>query len=293
MRSQKEKTYAYLSESLPSLPALSSQLDYCDDLYLESICIPSGAFSKICTDRHLICVNNAQHTRCEIEASGRVRNFLFLTNDLIIIPAKTEFTIQTDYACHTTILGLSSELLTCHAIALWNSDQFALIPSYPIQDLLVTHISRALKAELKVNPNNSNIYAKAMANALAVHLLQNFSNRSDRVPASKRALSDKKLKRILDYIEAHLEQKIALSDLATLIGCSQHRFSHAFKQSIGLSPYQYIIQQRVEQAKQLLKRNNMNICEISVACGFSHQSHLNRHFKRLVGTTPSVFQSAS
>ena len=296
MSAQAEKIsgdiYAHCSEALTCSFSLSRQPPDREAICLESIYIPSGKSFKAHAHQHLIYINSLRPTSCEIRTAHAFKTFLLLANELMIIPAKTKFTIQADCACELTAIALSHELLIRNAIALWNSDKFGLTPSYPVQDLLIAHIGKSLKAELKTNSNSSAIYAKAMANALAVHLLQNFSNRSDRTAVAQRALSDKKLKRVLDYIDAHLEQKIALLDLAALIECSQYRFSHAFKQSTGFSPYQYIIQQRVEQAKRLLKRNSMNICEISIACGFSHQSHLNRHFKRIVGTTPSVFQSA-
>ena len=66
-------------------------------------------------------------------------------------------------------------------------------------------------------------------------------------------------------------------------------FTRQFKQSTALPPHQYIIRTRVERAKQLLKQGNLTIAQVAYVVGFSHQSHLNRHFKRLVGVTPKVF----
>ncbi|NJS10840.1 MAG: helix-turn-helix transcriptional regulator, partial [Microcoleus sp. CSU_2_2] len=70
---------------------------------------------------------------------------------------------------------------------------------------------------------------------------------------------------------------------------SSYHFCRLFKQSTGFSPHQYVIQQRVERAKQLLRQGQMSIGEIAIACGFSHQSHFNRHFKRLTGVTPKTW----
>jgi AraC family transcriptional regulator len=53
-----------------------------------------------------------------------------------------------------------------------------------------------------------------------------------------------------------------------------------------LTPHQYVIQQRVERANQLLQKGELSLAEIALACGFAHQGHLNRHFKRLTGVTP-------
>jgi AraC family transcriptional regulator len=90
------------------------------------------------------------------------------------------------------------------------------------------------------------------------------------------------LQQVTDFIDQHLEQDIALSELATIIQMSSSYFSSLFKQSIGLTPYQYVIQRRIEQAKQLLQQGKLSIADIAYSLSFSHQSHLSGHFKRLV-----------
>jgi len=78
--------------------------------------------------------------------------------------------------------------------------------------------------------------------------------------------------------------------LAAIAQLTPYHFCHSFKQFVGISPHQYVIQQRVERAKQLLVHGKMSLSEIALACGFTHQSHLNRHFKRLTVVTPKTFQ---
>ena len=67
-------------------------------------------------------------------------------------------------------------------------------------------------------------------------------------------------------------------------------FCRFFHKEIGCSPYQYIIQQRVEKAKYLLKRRELSISEIAQQCGFNSHSQLDRHFRKLMGVTPKEYQ---
>ncbi|WP_313949281.1 helix-turn-helix transcriptional regulator [Leptolyngbya sp. FACHB-261] len=82
-----------------------------------------------------------------------------------------------------------------------------------------------------------------------------------------------------------------LADLAALLGMSQFHFSHLFKQSIGTAPYQYLLQQRVERAKQLLKQTDQSIMEIAFLCGFNSHSHLSKQFRQLTGITPTAYRA--
>jgi AraC family transcriptional regulator len=126
------------------------------------------------------------------------------------------------------------------------------------------------------------------ATFLAVHLLQNYTTRKSSIREYEGGLPQQKLKQAIDYIQEHLAQQIFLNELANDLGISRYYFCRLFKQSTGLSPHQYVIQQRVERAKQLLVQGKMSIANIAQACGFTHQSHLNRHFKRLTGVTPKT-----
>jgi AraC-like DNA-binding protein len=100
----------------------------------------------------------------------------------------------------------------------------------------------------------------------------------------------KALRRVRDYIDAHLEESIGLKDLAEVAGLSMFHFARAFKQSQGVTPNCYLFQRRVERAQQLLADSNLPLCEIAIATGFSDQSHFARRFREHVGTTPAKYR---
>lgn len=96
--------------------------------------------------------------------------------------------------------------------------------------------------------------------------------------------------RLKTYIAERISSQISLHELAQLVNLSTSYFSSAFKASVGLSPHNYIVAQRVEFAKQLMLNTNAPLCEIALDCGLADQAHLSRVFRRLTGTTPSAWR---
>ncbi|NES99309.1 MAG: helix-turn-helix transcriptional regulator [Sphaerospermopsis sp. SIO1G1] len=127
-----------------------------------------------------------------------------------------------------------------------------------------------------------------LKNVLAVHLLRQHGTTKPKLPNYEYGLSHRQLQQVLDYIDANLGNEIKLADLAKIVGISQFYFGRLFKQSLGLSPYQYLLQQRVERAKKLLKTTEQPIIDIAFDCGFNSHSHLSTQFRQLTGMTPKA-----
>jgi AraC-like DNA-binding protein/PAS domain-containing protein len=105
-------------------------------------------------------------------------------------------------------------------------------------------------------------------------------------------LSPSAMRRVRDYVELHLSETIDLSTLATIAGLSMHHFARQFKQSAGVTPHQYLTQKRLELAQALLTKTELPVSEIAYAAGFSDQSHLARHFRHVLRTTPRAFRDS-
>jgi transcriptional regulator GlxA family with amidase domain len=91
-------------------------------------------------------------------------------------------------------------------------------------------------------------------------------------------------------VEVHLSENINLTMLSALAGVSMHHFAREFKRSAGVTPHHYLTQKRVERAQEMLAQTDLALSEIAYATGFADQSHLARHFRHMVGTTPREFR---
>ena len=98
------------------------------------------------------------------------------------------------------------------------------------------------------------------------------------------------LRRVKELVDAQISKDITISDLATVAGLSQFHFMRAFKEATGLSPYQYVLSERIRRARELLSDHNLSIADVALAAGFHDASQLNRVFRKFVGVTPTIFR---
>ncbi len=129
------------------------------------------------------------------------------------------------------------------------------------------------------------LLVNALNTALAVKVARHFRGPAIRpLPAGR--LSGERLRRILDYIEAHLGSALSLNDLAAITCLSPYHFSRCFKQSIGVGPHRYVMGRRIERARRLLLQSDMTLTDIAAAVGFDSQSSFTARFGREVGVSP-------
>ncbi|MBO6771398.1 MAG: AraC family transcriptional regulator [Thalassospira sp.] len=99
---------------------------------------------------------------------------------------------------------------------------------------------------------------------------------------------DKRVQTVIDYMAAHLDENIALEDLATITGLSRFHLLRIFREATGLPPHAYFNHMRLRRAKRMLF-DGATIADAAAATGFADQSHLNRHFKTMWGVSPGAF----
>jgi AraC family transcriptional regulator len=165
-------------------------------------------------------------------------------------------------------------------------------PRIGIRDPVIEGIAEAWREELQEHGAGGRIHAEALATALIVHLFRTYGEGGANFRAVTGGMTGTRLRRVVEYIEAHLSEDTSLCTLASLVGFSVHHFNDVFKAETGMAPHHFLIERRVHRAKELLLGSNMPIAEVAVSVGFSGQSHLTLHFRRLTGITPARFRAA-
>ena len=248
---------------------------------------PAGEAPETWLGRHLlvICLGNF---RANYRLKGSWQHQDYTEGDLVIFPAHEPFPrVQIDREAEIIELFLEPETLT-QAID-GETAAVELIPQLKLRDPLIQQIGLALKSELERGGADSKFYAESMSTALSAHLLRRHS--SHRIKDYSGGLSKSQLREAIAYIHEHLNQNLTLAELASVVYLSPHYFAHLFKQSTGRSPHQYVTHCRMEQAKRLLRQQELTIVEICQQVGFQNQSHFTRVFRQYTQTTPKVYRN--
>jgi len=160
-------------------------------------------------------------------------------------------------------------------------------------DPLLAEIAYAIACELENRTAAGRLLADTLATSLAARLVQKLLGaalpRVSRTPAT-RGLDRRRLARVLDYIEAHLEGDLSLDCLASIACLSQFHFARAFKAAIGQSPHRYVSARRLERAKSLLAEGEKTLVDIALTLNFSGQANFTRAFRDATGQTPGQYR---
>ncbi len=170
------------------------------------------------------------------------------------------------------------------------SPAFDLYDDRTENDPLIQHIGLTLLDEYNDETREGNLYADSLIQTLTLHLLKNYSNARSITENTNGGLSGYKLKRVKEFIDANLEEDLSLADLAAIADLSQFHFARAFRRSTGFTPQQYLTNQRIERAKQLLAKAELPIVEVALETGFKNQSHFTTLFRKYTKFTPKTWR---
>jgi AraC family transcriptional regulator len=164
-----------------------------------------------------------------------------------------------------------------------------LVPRIRHRDSLVHQLIDSVSSVIDRDDVTARLLTDSLAETLRLHLVDQFADGSDRVQR-RRELRGQTSARLAEYLEYSLDSEISLAGLAKLADMPVAEFSAAFTATFHTTPYQFVLDRRMQRAKTLLITTTTSITDIGIAVGFSTPSHFATTFKNRIGMSPSTYR---
>lgn len=162
------------------------------------------------------------------------------------------------------------------------------------RDERLARLAHDLAGELMREEAGQEVVITALMEQLVVHLLRHHSNvrRSEELELSRVGLVDRRIRRAIELMHAHLSRELPLDEIAAAAYLSPFHFARLFKKLTGASPHAYLATLRTAHAQTLLAETDLSISEISARVGYSSPSHFTKAFRQTTGLTPRAFRNS-
>jgi AraC family transcriptional regulator len=163
---------------------------------------------------------------------------------------------------------------------------------WTFHDHSAEHLAKTMLCEIRAGCPGGRLFGESLATAFTAHMLRHHSVSPSRSKRQIGGLSSAGIRRVVDYVQAHIGEELSLRQLAALTDLSAYHFAHMFKQSTGKAPHRYVLMRRIEFAKTLLEHTRLPLAEVALRSGFASQSHFTVMFRKFVGCAPGVYRAS-
>ncbi len=283
-------------EIYPSAPILDSAKDArpsaAELLTLEYFEAEPGAMPTQVFDQHHLLLNlKDEPHRVENWRDGEHRDFVFRKHEIVVTPAGVESGWRWRARSKVVVITLDpirfERFAQTEAGILLAREQLQSLPQFKDPD--ICHAGEMLRDALASEERGSELIFESLARVLLVKLIQRYGLQEEAYAFSRSFTADH-YKRVLDFVANNYGKSLHVEQLAEQAALSPSHFAQLFKRTIGLSPMQFVMTYRIEQAKKKLADRDVPLIDIAASCGFADQAHFSRQFKRIQGTTPSKYR---
>ncbi len=254
---------------------------------------PARMPHEVFSQHHLLLNLRDTPMRVENWRDATHRDFDFLPNEIILTPAG----IRSGWHWHarskviviTIMPNMLNRFATSELGLVLGKSQLRDTPQAADPDLC--QLGDMLLDALRIRATGSEVMYESLARIFLVKLIQRYGELRSEALDFSRGFTASHYKRVLDFVAERFGGPITIEDMARVAGLSPAHFSRLFKEVLGDSPYQFVMDYRVEQAKRMLGERGRPMADIALACGFADQAHFSRIFKRLTGQTPKTFRA--
>src|ERR1700704_117819 len=163
-------------------------------------------------------------------------------------------------------------------------------PSRKFADSRLSALVAAARAEMVAGFPSGRLFLDSVEQAMAVALVKGHAVRHRPVQMYKGGLGSARLRRIKELVHAKMEDDLSLDEMAQSVGLSTAHFARMFRKSTGETPHQFVLRQRVERAKAMLRARDARVLDVAVACGFKTQQHFAQVFRDVCRVSPTEYR---
>jgi AraC family transcriptional regulator len=167
-----------------------------------------------------------------------------------------------------------------------------LIDRFAFEDPVLRQAVQALLDELRHPAAGAALFGDVAAQFVALQLLRRHCTARPRSEPRVGGLAPAQLRRVVELVDARLDEELGLDDLAAAARVSRFHFARAFRRSTGHSPHRWLVARRLERARELLDASDLTVAEVAVRVGFRSQSHFGQVFRAATGATPTAYRRA-
>jgi AraC family transcriptional regulator len=237
------------------------------------------------TPFHRLGIHIGAPVNASCRCDGRQHRRLQAHGDIDIVPSGLDGEWEDDADCTILRLWISPAIVRSAAEDLEiDPDSIAVSPRFQRRDPGIEHIALALETQMRTEEPADRLFVESLGKALAVRLIGGPLRPTI---AARQKLSSSQRRRLIEFIEAHLDRDLSLTQLADVASISVSHLKVLFRRSFGIPVHQYVIRRRVEHARSLLAIGELSISQVALAAGFAHQSHMAQAMKRILGVTPA------
>jgi len=250
--------------------------------------VPHGLFQSPVDWRHVLCLHLGDPVPVSYGSSEREKPGLRIHGQFCVVPSGSSTRWILSRPARSLLLRLAPSLLkeTAHAAGILG-ENLDLKPSIHIRDQQIEQIGWLMQFEAREDHPNGRLFADSLASALAARLIRLQFASAVKVGEQLSKLSALRLRRVTEYIEAHLDQDLSLAELASVAGYSVSHFKPLFRNAVGMPAHRFVIERRIGRARTSLLEGKKSVTEIAFDTGFTNPSHMARCMRRVLGYTPS------
>jgi AraC family transcriptional regulator len=169
------------------------------------------------------------------------------------------------------------------------AEQVEFVTQRAVFDATIARYIEAFRCELLTDSPNGLLYVDSLAIGFTLNLLSKYAVAKPRIPLPRGKLNPFQLRSVVDFIQSHLDEDLSLVALADQANVSPFHFARQFCATVGWTPHQFVLRQRIQKSLNLIKIGKLPLAQIAIESGFHDQPHFTRAFRKVVGTTPARY----